>query len=362
MAKLLFIILIFTHGLIHTMGFFKSFRILEIEQLTVAISRSQGVLWMIAFLLFFISTVLFHYNIPIWPNIAIISVILSQALIISSWTDAKYGTIANIIILVTAIFSFATLNFTRQYQKDVSISLARTNNLKEEILEEQDLEHLPYLVQNYLRITGVLGRPKVHNAKIIMEGQMRGKDQHWFQFKSEQYNFFHEPSRFFFMRAKVKGLATYGYHRYNHTKASMLIKVLGLFPVISHTGPEMDTAETVTLFNDMCVMAPATLIDKNITWTTLDDQTVAASFTNNHITIHATLHFNDRGQLIDFRSDDRYEVPDMKQYPFSTPLSKYSTSDQYHLCTYGEAIWHYPDSIFKYGQFNIKRVEYNVNQ
>jgi hypothetical protein len=37
-----------------------------------------------------------------------------------------------------------------------------------------------------------------------------------------------------------------------------------LLPIVQQSGKIMDKAETVTLFNDMCLMAPATLIDKRI--------------------------------------------------------------------------------------------------
>jgi len=65
-------------------------------------------------------------------------------------------------------------------------------------------------------------------------------------------------------------------------------------------------ADTVTMFNDMCLMAPATLIDKRITWQTIDDLTVAGTFMNQGVTISAVLHFNDEGQLVNFVSNDRW--------------------------------------------------------
>ena len=53
----------------------------------------------------------------------------------------------------------------------------------------------------------------------------------------------------------------------------------------------MNMSETVTLFNDMCLFAPATLIDKEILWEPVDPRTVWARFTHNGITISAMLYF-----------------------------------------------------------------------
>lgn len=42
----------------------------------------------------------------------------------------------------------------------------------------------------------------------------------------------------------------------------------------------MDEAETATLFNDLCVLAPGALIDRGTQWREIDAHTVSASFTN----------------------------------------------------------------------------------
>ena len=49
----------------------------------------------------------------------------------------------------------------------------------------------------------------------------------------------------------------------------------------------------------------------------------------------------------------------MKQYPFSTPVSRYRDLNGYNLPTYGEMIWHYPDGEFVYGKLEINSVAYN---
>ena len=88
----------------------------------------------------------------------------------------------------------------------------------------------------------------------------------------------------------------------------------------------MDRAETVTLFNDMCLLAPGTLIDPGIAWEAVDATTARARFTNGGQTITATLLFDSAGQLTNFVSDDRSRSsPDGTFTPrrFSTPLRDY---------------------------------------
>jgi hypothetical protein len=197
--------------------------------------------------------------------------------------------------------------------------------------------------------------------RVVFEGEMREKGKDYFPFTSEQYNFFDEPTRLFFMKAKINGMLVPGYHRYLQATASMDIKLFGLFSIVKHSGDVMNKAETVTLFNDMCLMAPATLIDKRIQWEIINNNSAKATFTNHGITIIATLYFNDHGQLINFISNDRTAVADMSQYPFSTPAKDFRKINDIIVAGYGEAVWHYPEGKFTYGKFYLKEIEYNVS-
>ncbi len=48
------------------------------------------------------------------------------------------------------------------------------------------------------------------------------------------------------------------------TRATMKINVAYFFKVSDASGEKMNQSENVTLFNDMCLYAPATLIEWNI--------------------------------------------------------------------------------------------------
>lgn len=357
--RILFTILLLLHGLIHLMGFIKAFNLGKIDQLTQEIPRFHGALWLLATLLFIITTISYLMNFEKWWLIGIFAVVVSQLLIFMFWQDAKFGTIANIIILIVAFLVYGNFSFEDGFRKDVRENLSRMSAIPDEMLTEADLLHLPEAVKRYLRCTGAVNKPKVKNFRIVFEGEMRDKGKDYFPFVSEQYNFFDEPTRLFFMKGKMFGIEVPGYHRYSQAKATMDIRLFGMFSVVKESGEVMDKTETVTMFNDMCLMAPATLIDKRIQWETLDENAVIARFTNHGITITAVLYFNDEGQLIDFASKDRTAISDMKEYPFFTPVSEYKDFDGRKVPTYGEAIWEYPDGKFTYGKFRLKEIEYN---
>ena len=85
-----------------------------------------------------------------------------------------------------------------------------------------------------------------------------------------------------------------------------------LVPVADVSGPEMYQGKIVTMFNDMCFMAPATLIDPAISWEAVDDRTARAHFANAGQAIRAELSFNQAGELTTYLV--RRSVPDLARW------------------------------------------------
>lgn len=204
--RLLFAFLLLIHGGIHLFGFLKACNFYQFEQLTQPISRAQGVFWLLATLLFAGTLLMYLSGATFWFVLAFITILVSQFLIFSHWSDARFGTIANLLILIPVLLSWQSWRFEHQYRADVQVSIERTQAIQQDLLTEQDLQHLPAPVQRYLWYVGAVGQPKVHTFRARFKAEMRGKGQDWMQMDCEQYNFFDTDERLFFLSAKVKGL------------------------------------------------------------------------------------------------------------------------------------------------------------
>lgn len=367
MIKIFFVFIVIIHGLIHLMGFVKGYNFAEMTQLTQPISKASGILWLITFILFLVTIVLFLLKNDYWWILGLVAILLSQILIIQNWNDAKFGTLANLLILIPVIVSLMSSlpsSFQNIYRAEVQKKLIFTTDVS--VVSEEDIEHLPTPVQKYLQYVGAIGKPKIHNFRVVASGGMkRSIKDNWIDISSQQYNFFDDPSRFFYIKSSLFGVPFDGLHAYTGSIATMKIKVASLLQVVNANGEKMNQSENVTLFNDMCLFAPATLIDKSIQWETIDPLTVKAKFTHNNITISALLYFNEKGELINFISDDRYLSADGKtytKYQWSTPIKDYKEFDGRKVQTYGEAVWHIPEGEFVYAKFNIKEIEYNLKK
>ncbi len=359
-------VLLAVHGLIHLMGFAKAFGYAELPQLTQPISQAMGVAWLAAGLLVIASAVMM----VAWPRSfwigGAVALVMSQAVILSAWSDARAGTIVNVVLLLAAAhawFSQGPQSFRAQFERDVAAGLARP--LEAPVVTEVDLAPLPEPVQRYLRATGVVGRPRVRNYRLRFRGRIRsGPDARWMPFEAEQQSFADRPTRLFFMHARMFALPVEVFHRRIDGQATMQVKIAGAIPMVDARGDVMDRSEAVTLFNDMCLLAPATLLDPAIAWEPVDARTVRARFTDGRQTISATLLFGDDGLLANFISDDRSRSsPDGKSFTrlrFSTPVRDYRDFGAVRLGSHGEARWMLPEGEFTYGEFDIQEVTYNV--
>lgn len=145
----------------------------------------------------------------------------------------------------------------------------------------------------------------------------------------------------------------------------MKINMLSFINIVDIQSKELNITETVTVFNDMCILSPALLINKSIEWHVINNLAVNAVYTCNSIRISANLYFNEKGELINFISPDRYYLTPqntLEKHDWSTPLSDYKVINGYRIATKGKAIWHLQKNEFCYGEFNLQDLEVNVKE
>ncbi len=229
-------------------------------------------------------------------------------------------------------------------------------------LTAADLTGLPDPVRRYVERSGAVGRPRPQNMRVVMDATMYRKPGAPMPARSVQYSFFGRPTRLFLMEARMFGLPVRALHVYRHEQATFTVRVASTVNMVDLRGEEISAAETVTVLNDMCLMAPGALVDPRLAWDSVDDRSAVVTFTNGSRVVTATLVFNDRDELVDFWSDDR---PDSSTGTFvpmrwSTPVTEYRDVDGRHLLHSGGAVYHRPDGPFTYGEFTMRSIQYDV--
>jgi len=358
-------VVILLHGLIHLLGPAKAFGWADVSQLQAPISPAAGLLWLGAAALLIAAATGLVLRASWWWYPALPGVLLSQVMIVTAWGDAKFGTLANVIIaiplLVTALDARPS-SFRSRFEHDCNALLAGAT-FEAPLVTQADLAPLPPLMEAYLRRMGVIDRARVRNLRVTFRAQMRsGATAPWMQSTATQYEFFERPARLFFMKASRAGLPFDVYHRYVDGAATFQVRIAGLIPMVDKRGREMTNDETVTLMNDVVVMAPAAVLDLPFTFETIDERSLRATFRNAGFTVSAVLTFDEAGDLVGFTSDDRAHDREGGAATWFTPIHGYHEVDGIRVFALADANWIEPSGEWTYGRFEITSIAYNVIQ
>lgn len=161
--------LIAIHALIHLMGFAKAFGLASLTQLKLPISRPMGALWLAAAVLLLAAIVLL-FAAPRWFwLVGLAGLVASQRAIIASWGDARFGTIANALLLAAVVycaFAWGPFGLRAEYERLVHDGTSRmASSARPPDITEAELAALPPLVQRYVRFAGVVGTPRVQGFR-----------------------------------------------------------------------------------------------------------------------------------------------------------------------------------------------------
>lgn len=356
-------VFILLHGLIHLLGPVKAFGWADVSQLRAPISPAAGLLWLAAAVLLIAAATGLLLRAPWWWYPALPGVLLSQALIVTAWGDAKFGTLANVIIaipLLVAALDARPSSFRSRFERDRNALLAGATYAAP-LVTEADLSPLPPLMQAYLRRLGAVGRAHVRNLRVTFKAQMRSSaTAPWMQATATQYEFFDHPARLFHMNASRAGMPVDVFHRYVDGAATFQVRIAGLIPMVDKGGTEITNDETVTIMNDVLVMAPAAVLDLPFTFETIGERSLLATFRNAGFTVSAVLTFDDAGDLVGFASADRAHSREAATW--STPISGYRQVDGIRIGALGDANWIEPSGEWTYGRFEITSIAYNVTR
>jgi hypothetical protein len=369
MLKWLFLALIGLHGILHGLGVAKAWHLAELPALVQPISRGAGYLWLVAGLLVLSAALALAVGSPSFWVVCGLAAVLSQVAIMTSFGDAKWGTLANVLLIVVSVSGFmmyGPYSFRAQFERDRAEGRARLAALSPAPeVKESDLEKLPAPVKTYLQKAGFVGQPEVRGYDLEFRMRLRGgPSEPWIHGTVEQASFADRPTRLFLLSATMFGLPVQAFHRYVDGHATFQVKLAGLISITHARGPELDRTETVTLLNDMFMLAPGTLLSPELSWESMDKQRVRVTYTHRQNQVSAELLFDAEGMAADFVSDDRQRsVQNGKAFVkqrFTTPVRAIANFGKYRLPSVGEAHWHAPppEGDFVYGEYELEKVAF----
>lgn len=307
MIKFLFASILLLHGFIHLMGFARAFHFAEISQLTQSVSRPAGVAWSLAALLFALTALLLLLKKDSWWLWALPAVILSQILIFSSWQDARFGTITNLVAVLGIAAGYGHWSFEKLTHRELQVLYSQSVK-SSDVVTGQKIASLPPIVQTWLHRSGIVGKPSVSTVHLHQRGILRTAPRgKWMPVSAEQY-FSVQPPGFLWL-ADVKMMPFVplaGRDKYADGQGHMLIKALSLIPLADSKGPEIDQGTALRYLGET-IWFPSAALSEYISWEALDAVSARASITWGNITASGIFCFSENGDMTAFQADRFYD-------------------------------------------------------
>lgn len=370
--KLLFAIILLVHGLIHLLGFLKEWHLAKVSQLSGktlvplsdSLSKVAGFFWLLTFILFVVSAAIFITGKEMWWIVAFFALLISQILIIFYWQDAKFGTIANIIIFIIVFLSFASFNLQSTVIKESRCILSRTDGQKRTVVTGEMLAGLPGCVQKWLVNSKVVGREKIQMLRLTQHGLLRTKpDSKWMPVEASQIIRIEEPA--FIWNAKIQAaplMHIYGRDKYENGRGNMLIKMLAFFPIANSKGREIDQG-TLLRFLGEIVWHPTTALNEYIKWEQLDSFSAKATMTYGDVSASGIFRFNQAGDVASFEAD-RYYDRDGKftLEKWLAVVRDFQVFEGVRIPVDSQVTWRLKTGDFTWYKFRITDIKYNITQ
>lgn len=360
--KHLISILITVHGAIHLLGFLKAYGLMKTSAMTQNIGGIAGIFWLLSFLLFILSVMLFYYGQPLWPFVLLTAILISQILIIGSWNDAKYGTILNLLFLLIALSKVGSINFDIMVEKEVAYILSQPSKKVGPDTASVSLDKIPPVVQKWLRNSGALNKPPVERVFLKQKGLLKTSSSgHWMPFTASQWFNITPPSFIWKSDVSMWGpLYFLGRDKLSDGKGSMLIKLNGLLPVVNvENDLKTDEATMQRFMAEMCWF-PTAALQSYLHWKYMDEHTAKVTMTLDDKTVTGQFTFSPKGDPIMFETR-RYmgQGKNARQEVWQVLNTSFRTFNGIRIPDKSEVRWKLAEGDFHWLQLEISELLYN---
>jgi hypothetical protein len=315
MIRLTFSFLLLLHGLLHLLGFGQAHRLLAISQLSgrtlisfsPASARVLGWGWLLACCLFVTAFLFFIQKKDWWWAAGLAAVFLSQVLIILNWPEAKYGTLPNVIVLAGLMLAIGAWSFQGMVRQERQLLLDQPLPEKN-IITRDMIRGLPAVVQKWLIRSHVPGKQAIGTVRLKQKGQMRTSPAgQWWPMAADQHFSVEKPG--FIWVADVKAapfIHLTGRDKYQDGKGHMLIKLLGLLPVVNSRGKEIDQGTLLRYLAEI-VWFPSAALQDYITWEQVGSDAARATMSYGGVTASGLFRFSPEGDFLSFEARRYYD-------------------------------------------------------
>jgi hypothetical protein len=367
MVRILFSSIMVLHALVHLMGFSTEWSLGPKSMLTgktlIEVSgttaKIAGLFWLITCVMLLGAAALYGMHREVFWIPAIAGVVISQALIIIYWQDAKYGTVVNAIILIVVIVSAAAIQFNGMVDRDVKTLTGMAGTNRRLAVTEDNIKRLPPTVQQWLRQSNILGKETGNVIHITQKGQMLNEPGgKWMPFEAAQHFTIDPPA--FVWRAIVKVnpfMEIAARDKYESGKGTMLIKPFYIYPLANSSGNEIDQGSLLRYLAEI-TWFPQAAVSDYLTWEEIDNHRARVTMRYKDVTASGIYTFHNNGSVAGFEAQRYGEFDgEYRKETWSIAVTAYKEFNGINIGNVCEVTWKLKEGDFTWLKLEVIEVE-----
>lgn len=362
--RIALIIIIVMHGIIHLFGFLKAFGLSEFNAIQQPVFKTMGIFWLSTFVLFAITSILLIFKSNYWWLSGFVAILISQVLIFNYWSDAKFGTIANVIIFVAVLIGYSGFSFKNQIAKERKDMFQISQDISHRNLTSEAISDLPPIVQKWLMHSGALGKPLASNVHLVQELQlkMRPEDSVWSRATAKQYFTVEPPAFSWNISAQIKSIINItGRDKFENGKGEMNIKLFSLFSIADAKDHQKIDQATLQRFLAEIVWFPSASLRSCIKWESLDDYVAKATMQYNGTVGSGEFYFDEKGNFKKFVAMRYQDAKAIEPTKWTVLATKTAVRQGIKIPVECEASWELEQGKWTWLKLKITDIQYNLD-
>lgn len=360
--RIIFFILILLHGLIHLLGFAKGWGLADIKQLSLPISRTLALCWLLTACVLVTYGILFILASPYNWIAGILAAIFLEILVILFWKDAKWGTVPNLIILVVSLITLGAYQFRTMVERETSLLLKNNHSNLSTTVAENNITRLPEPVQEWLRHSGAVGQPYTHAAKLTqsLEMQLKPGQKKWLSAAALQYTTIENPGFIWSVCVKMNSLLHFrGRDKFEYGRGEMLIRLNSLLKIVDARGAKIDEAALQRFLGEM-VWFPSMALSPYISWKPIDDSTAEANMHYQGTEGSGRFSFNEDGDVIRYTAH-RYKdnTANARRHEWIMDIEDYKVFEGIRVPSRLSSTWKLEEGDWTWLKMELTDITYN---
>src|SRR6056297_3617635 len=340
--RIALIILIGIHGIIHLFGFFKAYGISEFNAISQPISKTFGIFWFLAFLLLIFTVILFFVQSDYWWLSGFLAVIISQGLIFNYWSDAKFGTIANLVILISVIIAYSSFSFKHKIAEERKGLFENSETVSKKVISKETISEMTSIIQK-------------------LQLKMKPEQSEWNNGTAEQYFTVQPPAFNWTITSQMSSILNVaGRDKYENGNGEMTIKLFSLITVANAKNHEKINQATLQRYLAETVWFPSASLSPYITWESLGENSAKATMEFKGAKGSGEFHFDETGNFKKFVAMRYQDINAEEPTDWTVIATKPEARHEIKIPVECEASWTLESGKWTWLKLKITDIKYNV--